>query len=60
MNKEILNEYWMEWRMKREAVLYEKLENQKIKCNVCARRCIITEGNKGNSKTRINELLEIK
>ncbi|MHA1338773.1 MAG: AmmeMemoRadiSam system radical SAM enzyme [Promethearchaeota archaeon] len=41
--------------MKKEAVLYEKLENNKVKCNVCARRCIINEGKRGNCNTRINE-----
>lgn len=41
--------------MKRESVLYDKLDNLKVKCNVCARRCIITDGNRGNCNTRKNE-----
>lgn len=41
--------------MKKEALLYEKLDNSKVKCNVCARRCIIAEGKRGNCNTRLNE-----
>ncbi|MCP4761898.1 MAG: AmmeMemoRadiSam system radical SAM enzyme, partial [archaeon] len=41
--------------MKKEAVLYEQLENKKVKCNICARRCLISEGKRGNCSTRINE-----
>jgi pyruvate formate lyase activating enzyme len=41
--------------MKKEAVLYEKLDNNRVQCNVCARRCIIKEGIRGNCSTRINE-----
>jgi len=41
--------------MKKEAVLYEKLSDKKVKCNVCARRCIINDGKRGNCGTRKNE-----
>lgn len=41
--------------MKKEAVLYEKLEDKKVRCNVCARRCIIVDGKRGNCTTRKNE-----
>jgi pyruvate formate lyase activating enzyme len=41
--------------MKKEAVLYEKLEDKKVKCNVCQRRCVIPEGKTGWCMTRINE-----
>ncbi len=41
--------------MKKEAVLYEKLEDNKVQCNVCARKCIIKEGMRGNCTTRIND-----
>lgn len=36
----------------REALLYEKLENKKARCNVCERKCIIGEGKTGFCKTR--------
>ena len=41
--------------MKKEAVLYEKLENNKVQCNVCARKCVIKDGKRGNCTTRLNE-----
>lgn len=41
--------------MKKEAVLYNKLDNNKVQCNVCARRCIILDGMRGNCSTRLNE-----
>lgn len=37
-----------------EAVLYEKLENGKVRCNICQRRCSIAEGKRGWCLTRIN------
>jgi hypothetical protein len=27
-----------------EAMLYEKKDDKKVKCNLCARRCLISEG----------------
>lgn len=41
--------------MKKEAVLYEKLEDKKVRCNVCQRRCDIPEGKTGWCMTRLNE-----
>lgn len=38
----------------REAVFYEKLRGQKVKCGLCERRCVIQEGEKGFCKTRLN------
>lgn len=39
----------------REAMLYEKLENNKVKCNLCGRRCIIKDGDTGFCLVRKNE-----
>lgn len=39
----------------RKALLFDKLENKKVRCNTCGRRCIIEEGKKGFCKTRINK-----
>ena len=41
--------------MKHEALLYDKLEENKVRCHVCARRCVIAEGKVGFCRTRINE-----
>jgi len=38
----------------REALLYEKLKNKKVRCNTCNRRCIITPNKVGFCKTRVN------
>jgi pyruvate formate lyase activating enzyme len=38
----------------REALLYEKLGDDKVKCGLCERRCIISNGEKGFCKTRLN------
>ncbi len=38
----------------KEALLYEKLENKKVRCNVCERRCTIGKGETGFCKTRKN------
>lgn len=38
----------------REAVLYEKLRGNKVKCGLCERRCVIQPGNRGVCKTRLN------
>jgi pyruvate formate lyase activating enzyme len=37
-----------------EALLYEKLGDYKVKCGLCERRCIISTGEKGFCKTRLN------
>jgi len=39
----------------REAMLYEKLQNNRVKCNLCARRCSIPEGAFGFCNVRKNE-----
>ena len=38
----------------RKALLYEKLGNGKVKCNLCERRCVIPTGELGFCKTRRN------
>ncbi|MGQ4875036.1 MAG: AmmeMemoRadiSam system radical SAM enzyme [Promethearchaeia archaeon] len=40
--------------MKRKAVLWDKLEDNKVKCHVCANECVITLGNLGICGTRQN------
>jgi len=37
-----------------EAILYEKLSNSKVQCNVCQRRCVINENERGYCQTRLN------
>lgn len=41
--------------MKKEAILYEKLLDKKVKCNVCQRRCVIPDGKTGWCMTRVND-----
>jgi len=38
----------------REAVLYEKMARDKVRCGLCERRCIISPGNRGFCGTRMN------
>ena len=38
-----------------EAMLYEKLEDKKVRCNLCARRCLIKDGELGFCFVRKNE-----
>jgi len=38
----------------REALLYEKLSGDRVRCNVCQRRCVIVEGERGYCFTRVN------
>jgi pyruvate formate lyase activating enzyme len=38
-----------------EAMLYDKLENKKVKCCLCARRCVINDGATGFCLVRKNE-----
>lgn len=38
-----------------EALLYEKKEEKKVKCNLCARRCLINEGGTGFCLVRKND-----
>lgn len=39
----------------KEAILYEKIKNQKVRCNVCSRRCVIAEDRRGYCETRLNK-----
>ncbi len=41
--------------MKKEAILYEKLGDKKVRCNVCQRRCVTPEGKTGWCMTRLND-----
>jgi len=38
----------------REAVLYEKLAKDKVRCGLCERKCTIAPGERGFCKTRMN------
>ncbi len=38
-----------------EALLYEKLEDQKVRCNLCSHRCVIAEGRRGICRVRENK-----
>ena len=40
--------------MKQEAVLYEKIGDGRVRCNLCAHRCVITEGKSGVCRVRQN------
>jgi len=37
-----------------EAIFYEKIADDKVRCNLCERRCEIPKGLKGFCKTRVN------
>jgi pyruvate formate lyase activating enzyme len=37
-----------------EALLYEKLHDDEVRCGLCERRCLISPGQKGFCKTRLN------
>lgn len=39
----------------KEALLYQKLKGNKVRCQTCQRRCLISEGETGYCKTRINK-----
>lgn len=41
--------------IKREAMLYEILQGNRVKCNLCARRCVISDGGMGFCGVRKNE-----
>ena len=38
----------------REAMLYEQLENQRVRCALCAHRCVIAEDRRGVCGVREN------
>jgi len=40
--------------MKKRATLWEKLEDNKVKCNICAWRCVRAPGKRGFCRTRMN------
>jgi pyruvate formate lyase activating enzyme len=45
----------LEWNdTSKEAYLYTKLDNNKVQCGVCPRKCVITENNVGFCKVRKN------
>jgi len=39
-----------------EAILYEKLPNNRVSCHICQRRCLIEDKQRGYCRTRINNL----
>lgn len=39
----------------KEALLYDTLDNDRVRCNICQRRCIIEPGVIGYCSTRLNE-----
>jgi pyruvate formate lyase activating enzyme len=39
----------------KESLLYEKLDGARVRCNVCAVRCVIPAGDLGACRTRLNE-----
>lgn len=41
--------------MKKETIFYEKIGDNKVRCNTCQRRCIISDGKTGWCMTRVNE-----
>jgi len=38
----------------RKSILYEKLDNSRVKCGLCERRCTISPGERGFCRTRTN------
>ncbi|MFQ5455508.1 MAG: AmmeMemoRadiSam system radical SAM enzyme [Nitrospirota bacterium] len=38
----------------KESILYERLDKERVKCNVCQIRCIISESQRGFCRTRLN------
>lgn len=41
-------------KLTKEGELYEKIENEKVRCFACAHRCVIFEGKRGICKVRYN------
>lgn len=39
----------------KEALLYERLTDNKVQCNLCNHRCVIGEGKKGLCQVRVNQ-----
>ena len=46
----------------KEALLYQKLDKNKVRCNLCAYRCVINTGKTGICKVRenVNGILNTK
>jgi len=40
--------------MKKETLIYEKLDDERVKCGICPRRCVINSDNIGNCGSRQN------
>ena len=38
----------------KEALLYEKLSDGRVRCNLCAHRCVIKDGERGICQVREN------
>ncbi|MCW3996034.1 MAG: AmmeMemoRadiSam system radical SAM enzyme [Candidatus Bathyarchaeota archaeon] len=45
---------WLQCPTVREALLYEKLSDNKVRCGLCERRCFILSGQRGFCRTRLN------
>lgn len=45
--------------MLHDALLYDKLENAAVRCNLCAHRCLIAEGQRGICRVRENQAGEL-
>lgn len=41
-------------RITKESMMYEKLPEGKVRCNLCAHRCVISDGKKGICQVREN------
>ncbi|MDI6803619.1 MAG: AmmeMemoRadiSam system radical SAM enzyme [Bacteroidota bacterium] len=39
----------------KEAMFYDKLENKRIKCTTCFRKCVVSNGGKGFCRVRLNK-----
>ena len=45
---------WLD-RMAREGELYERLPDQRVRCQACAHRCLVAPGQRGICKVRFNQ-----
>ena len=54
--KRLSGKHVLRWSVKRlkEAVLYEKQSNGRVRCNLCAHRCMIADGKRGVCQVREN------
>jgi pyruvate formate lyase activating enzyme len=39
----------------KEAMLYERIGDGRVRCNLCSHRCLIAEGERGFCNVRVNE-----